>query len=63
HFHGIHMTNNPWMDGVPYLSQCPILPRQSFQYRFVAEPAGTHWYHSHMDTKKADGLYGAFIVH
>ncbi|XP_048588242.1 laccase-4 isoform X2 [Nematostella vectensis] len=63
HFHGIHMTNNPWMDGVPYISQCPILPRQSFQYRFVAEPAGTHWYHSHMDTQKANGLYGAFIVH
>ena len=27
HWHGIHQTNNYWMDGAPYLSQCPILPK------------------------------------
>ena len=27
HFHGMHMKNNPWMDGVPYVSQCPVNPK------------------------------------
>jgi FtsP/CotA-like multicopper oxidase with cupredoxin domain len=40
HWHGIHMRDNVWMDGVPYLTQCPIHPRQSFTYRFIANPPG-----------------------
>ncbi|CAH1248817.1 Hypp8435 [Branchiostoma lanceolatum] len=63
HFHGMYMRGVPYMDGVPYVTQCPILPMQSFTYRFKAEPAGTHWYHSHLGSQKEDGLYGAFIVH
>lgn len=51
------------MDGVPYVSQCPILPRQKFTYRFMAYPVGTHWYHSHFSTQRLDGISGAFIVH
>ncbi|KAJ7328201.1 hypothetical protein OS493_025078 [Desmophyllum pertusum] len=52
HWHGIHMRNNVWMDGVPYVTQCPILPKQSFTYRFIADPPGTHWYHSHNELTK-----------
>ncbi|XP_035661520.1 L-ascorbate oxidase-like [Branchiostoma floridae] len=63
HFHGMYMRGVPYMDGVPYVTQCPILPMHSFTYRFKAEPAGTHWYHSHTGSQKEDGLYGAFIVH
>ncbi|KXJ06536.1 L-ascorbate oxidase [Exaiptasia diaphana] len=63
HFHGIHMKYNPWMDGTAHVSQCPIGPKQSFQYRFVANPAGTHWYHSHLEAQRADGLFGPLIVH
>ncbi|XP_066263245.1 uncharacterized protein [Branchiostoma lanceolatum] len=63
HFHGMYMRGVPYMDGVPYVTQCPILPMHSFAYRFKAEPAGTHWYHSHLGSQKEDGLYGAFIVH
>ncbi|XP_078620738.1 uncharacterized protein LOC144887397 [Branchiostoma floridae x Branchiostoma japonicum] len=63
HFHGMYMRGVPYMDGVPYVTQCPILPMHSFTYRFKAEPAGTHWYHSHLGSQKEDGLYGAFIVH
>ena len=63
HWHGIHMRHNVWMDGVPYVTQCPIIPRESFTYRFIADPPGTHWYHSHNELQKVDGLYGAFIVH
>ncbi|XP_066264318.1 uncharacterized protein [Branchiostoma lanceolatum] len=63
HFHGMYMRGVPYMDGVPYVTQCPILPTHSFTYRFKAEPAGTHWYHSHLGSQKEDGLFGAFIVH
>ena len=62
HWHGIHLRNNVWMDGVPYITQCPILPRQSFSYRFIADPPGTHWYHSHNELQRIDGLFGALIV-
>jgi hypothetical protein len=34
----------------------------SFEYRFIAEPAGTFWYHSHMPYQFGDGVFGAFIV-
>ena len=63
HWHGMHQRSTFYMDGVPYITQCPISPGQSFTYQFVADPAGTHWYHSHLSNQRADGLYGAIIVH
>ncbi len=59
----MYQRNNTWMDGVPYVTQCPILPQQTFTYRFLAEPAGTHWYHSHFKNQRLDGLFGMLIVH
>jgi len=63
HWHGIHMRQTPWMDGVAFVTQCPIPTKQTFQYRFIADPPGTHWYHSHLEMQKADGLFGAIIIH
>ena len=63
HWHGLHMVNNLWMDGVPYVTQCPIQPGFTFTYRFIADPIGTHWYHSHLNNQRMDGLYGMLIVH
>jgi len=60
HWHGLHQRGNYYMDGAPYITQCPILPLQKFTYRFIAEPAGTHWYHSHQAIQRTDGLYGSF---
>ena len=62
HWHGVTQQGTPWMDGVGYISQSPIQPGQSFQYEFMSQPAGTHWYHSHTGAQRMDGLYGAFIV-
>ena len=62
HWHGLHV---PWnMDGVPWISQEPIPPGESFTYEFVAGPAGTHMYHCHVDAKHhVDmGMYGLFVV-
>ena len=62
HWHGLRLPNA--MDGVPHLTQVPIEPGQSFDYRFKAEDAGTFWYHSHLySSEQIDrGLYGALIV-
>ena len=62
HWHGVHQQGTPWMDGVGFLSQAPITPRSVFRYAFTANPAGTHWYHSHVGTQRVDGCFGAFIV-
>ena len=31
-------------------------------HRFIAQPVGTHWYHSHLGFQRSDGLFGALIV-
>lgn len=51
HWHGQLMTDHPYMDGVPFVTQCPILPRTSFRYQFKVTQAGTHFWHSHFGTK------------
>ena len=61
HFHGL-LTPNA-MDGVPFITQPPVRPGQTFTYEFVATPAGSHMYHSHNgDDQITRGLFGAFIV-
>lgn len=62
HWHGLHQRNTPFMDGVPFVTQCPILPGQTFTYKFQAYPKGTFWYYSATGTHRLDGAFGAFIV-
>ena len=63
HWHGMHQTHNVWMDGVPHVTQCPIQPGSTFTYRIIADPPGTHWYHSHLSFQRLDGLFGMLIIH
>lgn len=62
HWHGMRIPNA--MDGVPFLTQKPIEPGQSFEYRFTPPDAGTFWYHTHFGSSEqlARGLYGVLIV-
>lgn len=62
HWHGIRIDNK--MDGVAGLTQEPIAPGESFDYRFRVPDAGTYWYHPHNRTweQMARGLYGLLIV-
>ncbi|MGH2348247.1 MAG: multicopper oxidase family protein [bacterium] len=61
HFHGV-LTPNA-MDGVPYITQPPVKPGETFTYEFVAKPAGTHMYHAHHGADQITlGLLGAFII-
>ncbi len=62
HWHGIYV---PWrMDGVPYVTQMPVMPGQEFIYEFTAEPYGTHFYHCHWGTllHMQSGMYGSIII-
>lgn len=48
HWHGQHMRDDQYYDGVPFLTQCPIMPGVGFRYDFTASTPGTHLYHSHV---------------
>ena len=63
HFHGLTVPNA--MDGVPYITQDPIMPGQVFTYEFtVKDPPGMYVYHSHFNSTEqvGKGLYGAFFI-
>ncbi|XP_066583904.1 uncharacterized protein [Prorops nasuta] len=62
HWHGQHQKETPYMDGVPFVSQCPISPGTSFRYEFHATESGTHFWHSHSGLQRGDGLFGPLIV-
>ncbi|XP_058126511.1 uncharacterized protein LOC131281949 [Anopheles ziemanni] len=62
HWHGIHQSDTPWMDGVPMITQCPVPSSATFRYAFNASEAGTQFYHSHSGHQKANGHYGLFVV-
>ena len=62
HYHGIHQRDTPHMDGVAFISQCPILPGQTFVHKFKAYPPGTAFYHAHIGDQRSMGLYGPFII-
>jgi len=62
HWHGIYV---PWrMDGVPYVTQMPVMPGQEFIYEFEAKPYGTHFYHCHWGTllHMQSGMFGSVII-
>ena len=61
HWHGLHPPNN--QDGVPGLTQPPIVPNASARYYFPLKPAGTHWMHSHLGLQEAFLLSAPLIVH
>lgn len=62
HWHGLTVPYQ--MDGVPGISQAPVPSGGTFIYEFEARPAGTFFYHSHVDEAKQIGLglSGALVV-
>ena len=62
HFHGTIHPNA--MDGVPDLTQAPVVPGDAFVYEFVAVNPGTHFYHCHVqpDVHIEMGLAGMFVI-
>ena len=60
HWHGLLLPNA--MDGVPFVTQAPIAPGETFTYEFDLRQSGTYWYHSHTTLQEQRGLFGAFVI-
>jgi len=62
HWHGVDVPNA--MDGVAGVTQDTVSVGGEFTYRFVAEQAGSFWYHSHQvsNPQVAGGLFGSLVV-
>jgi FtsP/CotA-like multicopper oxidase with cupredoxin domain len=61
HWHGLEIPNQ--MDGMPYISQKPILPGGRYVYEFTVHQDGTFFYHSHGAMQEMMGMVGLFILH
>ena len=62
HWHGVDVPNA--MDGVAGVTQDAVPVGGEFTYRFVADQAGSYWYHSHQvsNPQVAGGLLGSLVV-
>ncbi|HEX9268685.1 MAG TPA: copper oxidase [Candidatus Limnocylindria bacterium] len=62
HWHGQRVANS--MDGVPFITQPPIKPGETYVYEFTAGPFGSHMYHSHHNATEqvGQGMLGPLIV-
>ena len=62
HWHGVDVPAA--MDGVPDISQPAVQPGAMFVYEFDARPAGTRWYHTHVNSARQQdlGLSAPFII-
>jgi len=62
HWHGIRLENR--FDGVPGVTQDPVLPGESFTYHVRVPDPGLFWYHPHLreDATQGLGLYGNLRV-
>ena len=61
HWHGLRLDNR--FDGTP-LTQDPVPPGGTFEYRILFRDAGVYWYHPHLreDVTQDLGLYGNMRV-
>lgn len=60
HWHGLRP---PWQqDGVPGVSQPPLLPGDAYEYDFPLDHAGTFWMHSHHGLQEQRLLAAPLIV-
>jgi FtsP/CotA-like multicopper oxidase with cupredoxin domain len=63
HFHGVEFADF-FQDGVPFVTQKPITPGETYTYEFTATRPGSLMYHSHHNAtdQVGRGLLGAFLV-
>ena len=62
HWHGVRLDHR--FDGVPHVSQAPVAPGATFEYRVRFPDAGLYWYHPHVreDIQQDLGLAGNIMV-
>jgi FtsP/CotA-like multicopper oxidase with cupredoxin domain len=63
HFHGVEFDDF-FQDGIPFVTQLPIIPGGTWTYEFTAGRPGSLMYHSHHNAtdQVGRGLLGAFVV-
>ena len=63
HFHGVEFEDF-FQDGIPFVTQLPIIPGGTHTYEFTASRPGSLMYHSHHNAtdQVGRGLLGPFIV-
>jgi manganese oxidase len=61
HHHAAHASDS---NGAAARGSRPIAPGESYTYEYIARPAGTHFYHCHVNTNEHldRGMSGALIV-
>lgn len=62
HWGGQSQREFPYMDGVPQVTQCPINPHTTFQYKFRAVNAGTHLWSATGSPQAAASVFGPLVV-
>ncbi|XVF56634.1 hypothetical protein PTKIN_Ptkin06aG0135500 [Pterospermum kingtungense] len=63
HWHGVKQPRNPWSDGTPYITQCPIKPGMNFTYEVVfSDEEGTLWWHANSDWTR-NTVHGALVIY
>ena len=63
HFHGVEFDDF-FQDGIPFVTQLPIIPGGTYTYEFTVGRPGSLMYHSHHNAtdQVGRGLLGALIV-
>eukprot|EP00005_Dracoamoeba_jomungandri_P006580 CAMPEP_0174277632 /NCGR_PEP_ID=MMETSP0439-20130205/61037_1 /TAXON_ID=0 /ORGANISM="Stereomyxa ramosa, Strain Chinc5" /LENGTH=891 /DNA_ID=CAMNT_0015369969 /DNA_START=12 /DNA_END=2687 /DNA_ORIENTATION=+ len=63
HWHGIlHRNGQNAADGAWGITQYSIGLGETFVYRWKVEQVGTYFYHSHVNSQRADGIVGSLIL-
>ncbi|KAH9963705.1 Cupredoxin [Lactifluus volemus] len=57
HWHGIHQSNTDFEDGTTGVTQCPLIPGESFEYIFLRENK------LHFKAQYCDGLRGPLVIY
>ncbi|MGB6598890.1 MAG: multicopper oxidase domain-containing protein, partial [Candidatus Acidiferrum sp.] len=61
HWHGLEVPIE--QDGVPWISQKPVAPGETYVYEFTVHQEGTFFYHSHGAMQEMIGMIGLFVAH
>jgi iron transport multicopper oxidase len=62
HAHGLYQNKTNFMDGAFGITECGILPGESFTYNFTIAQTGTYWIHGHFMGQYVDGLRAPLIL-
>jgi FtsP/CotA-like multicopper oxidase with cupredoxin domain len=61
HWHGLEVPIE--QDGVPWISQKPVAPGETYTYEFTVHQEGTFFYHAHSAMQEMIGQIGFFVAH